>query len=191
MRSRAIPINYNDSPVARGHNNGFSSARSRFNHLLIVNRTIFKNLGCDLSIELEFLVVHRIVVRLDEDEGDASGNSAVPGSPSNSSPQQLSSAQVSYSVSIEIGFSPTVKQQLLASVLFLKRALVVEAEKSVASQLRVMTLDDPAATPYETLHNYVSNAVAPYFKSYIRATGKTEYVTLIASMISESFGIYY
>ncbi|XP_075239024.1 cytoplasmic dynein 1 heavy chain 1-like isoform X4 [Convolutriloba macropyga] len=119
------------------------------------------------------LLIRKCVLK-DEDEGDASGNSAVPGSPSNSSPQQLSSAQVSYSVSIEIGFSPTVKQQLLASVLFLKRALVVEAEKSVASQLRVMTLDDPAATPYETLHNYVSNAVAPYFKSYIRATGKTD-----------------
>ena len=51
------------------------------------------------------------------------------------------------------------------------------------SQLRVMTLDDPSATPYETLHNYVSNAVAPYFKSYIRATGKNELVARILYLI--------
>jgi dynein heavy chain 1 len=29
-------------------------------------------------------------------------------------------------------------------------------------------------SPYETLHAYVSNAVAPYFKSYIKETGKAE-----------------
>jgi len=29
-------------------------------------------------------------------------------------------------------------------------------------------------SPYETLHAYISNAVSPYFKSYIKETGKAE-----------------
>jgi dynein heavy chain 1 len=29
-------------------------------------------------------------------------------------------------------------------------------------------------SPYETLHAFISNAVAPYFKSYIKETGKAE-----------------
>ena len=46
----------------------------------------------------------------------------------------------------------------------------MEADKSFTSQLRLMSLSD--GSPYETLHAYVSNAVAPYFKSFVRATGK-------------------
>lgn len=56
------------------------------------------------------------------------------------------------------------------SVAVIKRGPVVEADKSFSSQLRVMSLSD--GSPYETLHSYVSNAVAPYFKSFIRSTGK-------------------
>ncbi|XP_063712959.1 cytoplasmic dynein 1 heavy chain 1-like isoform X4 [Symsagittifera roscoffensis] len=114
------------------------------------------------------LLVRKCVLK---DDLEADPN-APPGSPSSAGPT-TSAAQVVYTVTVEISFA-SVKQQLLASVLFLKRGLVIEAEKSVPSQLRVMTLDDPSATPYETLHNYVSNAVAPYFKSYIRATGKND-----------------
>ena len=40
------------------------------------------------------------------------------------------------------------------------------------SQVRVMNLND--ASPYETLHSYISSAVAPYFKSYVRETGRAE-----------------
>ena len=56
------------------------------------------------------------------------------------------------------------------SALVIKRGTVVEADKSFTSQLRLMNLSD--GSPYETLHSFVSNAVAPYFKSYIRTTGK-------------------
>ena len=48
----------------------------------------------------------------------------------------------------------------------------MEADKSFPSQLQIMNLGD--GSPYETLHSYVSNAVSPYFKSYIRETGKAE-----------------
>ena len=54
----------------------------------------------------------------------------------------------------------------------MKRGPIVEADKSFTSQVRVMSLSD--GSPYETLHSYISNAVGPYFKSYVRATGKVD-----------------
>lgn len=50
--------------------------------------------------------------------------------------------------------------------------MVLEADKAFPSQLRVMNLND--SSPYETLHSYISSAVAPYFKSYVRETGRAE-----------------
>lgn len=49
---------------------------------------------------------------------------------------------------------------------------MVEADKSFNSQLRLMVLNDGSA--YETLHAYVANAVAPFFKSFVRVTGKVD-----------------
>ncbi len=60
----------------------------------------------------------------------------------------------------------------VTSVVVIKRGPILEADKNFSSQLRVMSLSD--GSPYETLHAYVSNAVAPYFKSYIKATGKVD-----------------
>ena len=56
--------------------------------------------------------------------------------------------------------------------MFIKRGPVVESDKAVSSQVRVMNFSE--GSPYETLHAYVSNAVAPFFKSYIKETGKAE-----------------
>ena len=58
------------------------------------------------------------------------------------------------------------------SLAFIKRAPVIDADKPVSSQLRVLTLSED--TPYETLHSFISNAVAPFFKSYIRESGKAD-----------------
>ncbi|RXG51479.1 Cytoplasmic dynein 1 heavy chain 1, partial [Armadillidium vulgare] len=58
------------------------------------------------------------------------------------------------------------------SVLCIKRGVVIEADKSISSQIRSIQLSD--GSPYETLHSYVSNAVAPYFKSYVKESGKIE-----------------
>ena len=59
-----------------------------------------------------------------------------------------------------------------SSVVFVKKGAVVEAEKSIGVQLRVISLSD--GSPYETLHSYVSSAVAPYFKSFVRESGKVD-----------------
>lgn len=58
------------------------------------------------------------------------------------------------------------------SVVFIKRGSQLEGDKGLASQLRIMNFSE--GSPYETLHSYISNAVGPYFKSYIKETGKAE-----------------
>lgn len=65
-----------------------------------------------------------------------------------------------------------IEVRALCSLVFIKKYSVIEADKKVPSQLRVMNLSD--ASPYETLHAYVSSAVAPYFKSYVKETGRAE-----------------
>ena len=60
----------------------------------------------------------------------------------------------------------------MASIVFVKRGAVVEAEKPIVQQVRVISLSD--GSPYETLHSYVSAAVAPYFKSFVRESGKAD-----------------
>ena len=58
------------------------------------------------------------------------------------------------------------------SVVFMKRGPIIDAEKSISSQVRIINLSE--GSPFETLHAYVSNAMAPYFKSYVRASGKVD-----------------
>ena len=50
-------------------------------------------------------------------------------------------------------------QGKMSSLVCLKKGQVIEGEKSIASQLRVISLSDGNA--YETLHSYVSAAIAP------------------------------
>ncbi|XP_053373809.1 cytoplasmic dynein 1 heavy chain 1-like isoform X4 [Mercenaria mercenaria] len=75
---------------------------------------------------------------------------------------------VSYIISSDVHFTSSK----IFSLVFIKRGTVVEADKSFPSQLQIMNLSD--GSPYEALHSYISNAVSPYFKSYIRETGKAE-----------------
>ncbi|XP_066464042.1 cytoplasmic dynein 1 heavy chain 1 isoform X2 [Eleutherodactylus coqui] len=74
---------------------------------------------------------------------------------------------ISYNVNIDIHYG--LKSNSLA---FIKRTLVIDADKPISSQLRVLTLSEDS--PYETLHSFISNAVAPFFKSYIRESGKAD-----------------
>jgi dynein heavy chain 1 len=53
-----------------------------------------------------------------------------------------------------------------SSVQLIKRGAIIESDKKFHNQIRVISLAD--SSPYETLHSYVSNTVAPYFKSYIK-----------------------
>lgn len=58
------------------------------------------------------------------------------------------------------------------SLALIKRTGVIDADKPISTQVRVLTLSEDS--PYETLHSFISNAVAPYFKSYIRESGKAD-----------------
>ncbi|XP_076178666.1 dynein heavy chain, cytoplasmic isoform X5 [Ptiloglossa arizonensis] len=59
----------------------------------------------------------------------------------------------------------------MASLVITKRGTVVEADKSIHSQVRLVTFSD--GPPYETLHA-ISKAMAPYFKSYVKETGRAD-----------------
>ncbi|KAM9149649.1 LOW QUALITY PROTEIN: cytoplasmic dynein 1 heavy chain 1-like [Pangshura tecta] len=74
---------------------------------------------------------------------------------------------ISYSINTDIRYG--LKSNSLA---FIKRIPVIDADKPVSSQLRVLTLSEDS--PYETLHSFISNAVAPFFKSYVRESGKAD-----------------
>ena len=52
----------------------------------------------------------------------------------------------------------------------MKRGAVLEAEKPLTSQLLMTTLNE--GSPYETLHTLISSAVSPFFKSYVKESGK-------------------
>ncbi|XP_069594120.1 cytoplasmic dynein 1 heavy chain 1 isoform X2 [Ranitomeya imitator] len=74
---------------------------------------------------------------------------------------------ISYKLNIDIHYG--LKSNSLA---FIKRTPVIDADKPISNQLRVLTLSEDS--PYETLHSFISNAVAPFFKSYIRESGKAD-----------------
>ena len=85
---------------------------------------------------------------------------------SDSQPSSMSSAM--FSITADIQYTNTK----MSGVVVVKRGPVVEAEKPLSTQLRLMTLGE--GSPYETLHDYVAGAVAPYFKSFVRDSGKAD-----------------
>uniref|UniRef100_H3C202 Dynein cytoplasmic 1 heavy chain 1 n=1 Tax=Tetraodon nigroviridis TaxID=99883 RepID=H3C202_TETNG len=74
---------------------------------------------------------------------------------------------ITYNISIDIHYG--LKSNSLALI---KRTGVIDADKPISTQVRVLTLSEDS--PYETLHSFISNAVAPFFKSYIRESGKAD-----------------
>lgn len=72
------------------------------------------------------------------------------------------------------------------SVQIIKRSGIVESDKRFSNQLRVISLAD--ASPYETLHSYLSNTVAPYFKSYIKRGNAEQLDTDGAKLSRASLG---
>lgn len=75
---------------------------------------------------------------------------------------------VTYYISNEVHFS----NQRMASLAVIKRGLVVEADKSIHSQVRLINFSE--GSPYETLHAYISKSLAPYFKSYVKESGRAD-----------------
>ncbi|CAG2060235.1 unnamed protein product, partial [Timema podura] len=60
----------------------------------------------------------------------------------------------------------------MSSLVCIKRGAVVEADKSIHSQLRLINLSE--GSPYETLHAFISKTMAPYFKSYVKESGRAD-----------------
>ncbi|KAK5965130.1 hypothetical protein GCK32_004027, partial [Trichostrongylus colubriformis] len=58
------------------------------------------------------------------------------------------------------------------SIVYVKRGGILEADKAIADQLRVMVLNE--GNPYETLFSLIGKAVTPYFKSFIKESGRGE-----------------
>ncbi|KAI4467240.1 dynein heavy chain [Holotrichia oblita] len=75
---------------------------------------------------------------------------------------------VSYYMSNEVSYT----NSKINSLVIIKRGSVIEADKSIRAQVRVIGLND--GSPYETLHSYISKTVAPYFKSYVKESGRAD-----------------
>lgn len=99
------------------------------------------------------LLVSRILASVEDDDQD-------------SAPSSMSTAF--FNISADVHYC----NHKMSGVVCVKRGPVVEAEKPLSTQLRLMTLSE--GSPYETLHDYVAGAVAPYFKSFVRESGKAD-----------------
>ena len=75
---------------------------------------------------------------------------------------------ISYYMSNEVYYS----NSKITSLVVIKRGSIIEADKSIRAQVRLMNFSD--GSPYETLHSYISKTVAPYFKSYVKESGRAD-----------------
>ncbi|XP_019877694.2 dynein heavy chain, cytoplasmic isoform X2 [Aethina tumida] len=75
---------------------------------------------------------------------------------------------VTYYISNEVHYSSSK----MSSLVCIKRAAVIEADKSIRAQVRLLNFSD--GSPYEILHSYVSKTVAPFFKSYVKESGRAD-----------------
>lgn len=67
-------------------------------------------------------------------------------------------------------------------VALIKRGAILEADKSVRAQLRVISVTDDS--PFETLHSYVRDAVTPFFSSYVQTARKSGLVFSVVPLSS-------
>lgn len=75
---------------------------------------------------------------------------------------------LTYLISNEVHFTSSK----MTSLVFVKKGTVIEADKSIHGQLRVINFSD--GSPYETLHSFISKTMAPYFKSYVKESGRAD-----------------
>ena len=79
-----------------------------------------------------------------------------------------SNDNVAFSLVEEASFS----NPRTTGVMFIKTLPVLEADKTIASQLLVIYL--PNANVYENLQRLVSTCIGPLFKTYVRETKRAE-----------------
>ncbi|XP_065684969.1 cytoplasmic dynein 1 heavy chain 1 isoform X1 [Hydra vulgaris] len=58
------------------------------------------------------------------------------------------------------------------SIAFIKRGAVIEADKKISNQLHILNM--VSSTPFDMLHSCISNAVSPFFKTYVKKSGKSD-----------------
>ncbi|XP_044265029.1 dynein heavy chain, cytoplasmic isoform X6 [Tribolium madens] len=75
---------------------------------------------------------------------------------------------VTFYISNEVHYS----NSKMFSLVCIKRGAVIEADKSIRAQVRLMNFSD--GSPYEILHSYISKTVAPFFKSYVKESGRAD-----------------
>lgn len=73
-----------------------------------------------------------------------------------------------YYVDVGVGY----RGNQATAVALVKRGPVIEGDKPLHSQLSVVNLSEDA--PFETLHSYVRDVVAPFFKSFVQTSGKAD-----------------
>ena len=103
--------------------------------------------------ERALLVLRTLPPETEEEEGESGSSEATAFRPT-------------YEVRLGLNY----KQTRSIGVAFIKRGAILEADKSVRLQLRVINFSEDS--PFETLYSYVRDAVTPYFNSYIQATKK-------------------
>ena len=79
---------------------------------------------------------------------------------------EMASFRPTYSIQLGLSYKPSRS----IGVAFIKRGPILEADKSIRLQLRVINFSEDS--PFETLHSYVRDAVTPYFNSYVQAMKK-------------------
>ncbi|XP_069694728.1 dynein heavy chain, cytoplasmic isoform X3 [Periplaneta americana] len=75
---------------------------------------------------------------------------------------------ITYFISNEVHFT----NPKMSSMVCVKRGAVIEADKAIHSQLRLINFSE--GSPYETLHAFISKTMAPYFKSYVKESGRAD-----------------
>jgi hypothetical protein len=100
--------------------------------------------------QVRSLIVHKFQAK-DEEESETSSDPFTKEEPTSQ-----------YVITIEMHYT----NPKCLTLQIIKHGTIVENDKKFSHQLRVVSLSD--SSPYETLHSFVSNTLAPYFKSYIK-----------------------
>ncbi|KAJ9599379.1 hypothetical protein L9F63_010141, partial [Diploptera punctata] len=116
----------------------------------------------EVVLSLRILAIAHVMASTDEipslknEDGDQSGES------------DEEKDAITYIVSNEVHFT----NPKMTSMICVKRGAVVEADKPIHSQLRLINFSE--GSPYETLHSFISKTMAPYFKSYVKESGRAD-----------------
>ncbi|XP_065319190.1 dynein heavy chain, cytoplasmic-like isoform X2 [Gordionus sp. m RMFG-2023] len=104
------------------------------------------------------LFIQKFQNKEDEEMNDATGDNILNEEPFN----------FTIIISNEIHYT----NDRVTSLALIKKGKIIEADKRIYQQIRLLNLSDDS--PYETLRSFVGEAVAPYFKSYVRHSDVVE-----------------